>query len=86
MDTSNSEFYHFGILPQLCIHSPMEDEYSKMYIAREKCDCGSSNWLENCTMILGHYPDGTAIYKDVHRCSECFEVRVADHIGLKNND
>ena len=82
---NKSEFYHFGILPQRCIHSPLEDEYSKIYKAREKCDCGSSKWIEEgCTVILGYYPDGTLIHKDVHRCMNCFEIRFADHIGINN--
>ena len=78
-----SEFYHFGILPQVCIHSVEEDQYSKMYKAREKCDCGSSDWLEEgCTMIICYYFDGTPVYKDVHRCKKCNNVRMADHIGV----
>lgn len=82
MDTSKSEFYHFGILPSVCIHSPHEDQYSKMFIPREKCDCGHDKWMEEgSTMILGHYPDGTPIYKDVHRCEKCNQVRMSDHIG-----
>lgn len=83
MDTSKSEFYHFGILPQVCIHSANEDKYSKMYTPREKCDCGHDEWIEEgCTMILGHYPDRTPMYKDVHRCKKCNEVRMSDHIGI----
>ena len=84
--TKNSEFYHFGLLPQVCIHSLVEDQYSKMYIPREKCDCGSSEWwTEVCTMILGHYDDGTPMYKDVHRCAICKEVRMADHVSSKHD-
>jgi hypothetical protein len=83
---NKSEFYHFGLLPSVSIHSPIEDQYSKMYIAREKCDCGCNEWIEKgCTMILGHYPDGTPLYKDVHRCKKCNKVRMADHIGLSDN-
>ncbi len=82
---NKSEFYHFGILPQICIHSPLEDEYSYMYIPRDKCECGSTEWIEQgCTMLLGHYGDGTPIFKDVHRCKKCNEVRMADHIGIIN--
>jgi len=81
---NNSEFLYFGILPSMCIHSVIEDEYSKMYIARKSCDCGCEEWLQDgCTMILGNYPDGTPVYKDVHRCKKCKEVRMADHIGSK---
>lgn len=32
--TNNSAFYHFGIIPSICIHSLDEDEYSKMYIPK----------------------------------------------------
>lgn len=79
---NKSEFFHFGILPRISIHSPIEDQYSSMYIPRKLCDCGSEQWIEEgCTMILGHYPDGTPLYKDVHRCKNCNEVRMADHIG-----
>lgn len=85
MKTNNSEFYHFGILPQVTIHSVVEDKYSHMYIPRENCDCGCSEWItEGCTMVLAHYSDGTPIYKDVHRCNECKSVRLAYHIGIKN--
>lgn len=87
MNTNKSEFYHFGILPAVCIHSPLPDLYSKMYTPRETCDCGCSEWIqEGCTMILCHYPDGTPMYKDVHRCRYCAEVRMADHVGLKDNE
>jgi hypothetical protein len=78
---NKSEFFHFGILPGVCVHTPERDQYSAMYKAREKCDCGASEWLES-TMILGHCADGTPVYKDVHRCKSCNEVRMADHIGV----
>ncbi len=87
IDKEKSAFYYFGLLPEVTIHSPAEDTYSKSYIARQNCNCGSSVWLENgCTMVLGHYSDGTPIYKDVHRCMVCKEVRMADHIGVKNEE
>lgn len=80
---SESAFLNFGLLPEVCIHSIEEDQYSKLYIPRKKCDCGSNEWIEEgCTMVLAHYPDGTPIYKDVHRCKNCFEVRMADHISI----
>lgn len=82
IDTSKSDFFHFGTLPQVCIHSLMEDEYSKMYIPREKCDCGNASWVEgemnlakNITMI-----------KKVHRCSKCNGIRMADHIGSTHDN
>lgn len=79
MDTSKSEFFHFGILPQVSIHSPIIDYYSKMYIPRETCECGSKEWIDS-TMIMfeGYAP------KDIHRCKKCNEIRVADHIGAKD--
>lgn len=78
MDTSKSEFFHFGILPRVCIHSPIEDQYSKMYLPREKCECGSSQWIDGEINITNglEFPR-----KQVHRCKECDEVRMADHIG-----
>ncbi len=84
MDTSKSEFFHFGILPRVSIHSVKKDQYSCMYKPRELCDCGCSEWLqEGCTMILGKYPNGEEMIKDVHRCRNCNEIRMADHIGKK---
>lgn len=85
MNVNDSEFFHFGILPAMCIHSVEADEYSKMYKPIPRCDCGCTEWLEEgCTMVLGHYPDGTPVYKDVHRCKNCFEVRTANHIGVQD--
>ena len=84
MDTSKSEFFHFGILPQVCIHSPIEDDYSHMYKPRKICDCGSNQWI-NSTMNLLKSNDGNGFFlKQVHRCEKCDEVRMADHIGIKN--
>lgn len=80
----NSPFYHYGILPEVCIHSTKEDEYSKMYSPREKCDCGSSEWIEGKMDIVQPVHGYKFPQKDVHRCKKCNEVRVADHIGIKN--
>jgi hypothetical protein len=82
MKTDKSEFFHFGILPQVCIHSLDEDEYSKMYIPQEKCDCGCSDWIES-TMKIIEDRIGYNFHKRVHRCKECNEVRIANHIGYK---
>ncbi len=82
--TKNSEFYHFGILPEICIHSIVEDEYSKMYIPREKCDCGGTEWIEGKMDIVKPINGYRFPQKEVHRCKICNEVRVSDHIGLKN--
>ncbi len=76
-----SEFYHFGILPRVCIHSPNEDEYLKMYIPREKCGCGNSEWISGKMDIVKPMNGYTFPQKDVHRCKDCNEVRMADHIG-----
>lgn len=76
MDTSKSDFYHFGTLPSVCIHSPIKDKYSKMYIPLEICECGCKEWVES-TMIkfIGFSLDR------VHRCKDCNTVRIANHIG-----
>ncbi len=79
-----SAFYHFGILPAVCIYSAMEDQYSKMYVPRNKCDCGSDKWNEESWgMIIGHY-GGIPVHKQVQGCAACGEVRLADHIGVKD--
>lgn len=82
--TDTSEFYHFGILPQICIHSPIQDEYSKMYIPQEVCECGSKDWIDGKMDIIKpiyglHFPK-----KDVHRCKKCNKVRMSNHIGIKD--
>lgn len=80
MDISKSEFYHFGILPQVCIHSLDEDEFSKMYTPQEKCDCGCGDWIESEMQICANFYSP----KKVHRCKTCNEVRIANHIGYKD--
>jgi hypothetical protein len=77
MDTSKSEFYHFGLLPAVCIHCLIEDEYSIMYKPQEICECGHSEWIES-TMIKFI----SLIPSNVHRCKKCNEVRIAHHIGI----
>lgn len=83
IDTSDSEFFHFGILPNICIHTPIEDEYSKNYIPRERCDCGCSEWIESTMKIIENSMGYEFPPKDVHRCTKCNEVRLADHKGYK---
>ena len=73
------QFFHFGRLPQICIHSLIEDEYSKMYIAKEKCECGNSEWIESEIQMFKNIDSP----KKVHRCSKCNSVRMADHIAAK---
>lgn len=80
----DSEFFYFGILPQQCIHSLIEDEYSKMYIPQQKCECGCGEWV-NSTMKMFEDINGYEFPKKyVHRCANCNEVRMADHIGVKD--
>ena len=78
-----SEFYHFGLLPSVCIHSLVEDEYSKMYVPRKECECGSFEWIEGEMDIIKPVPGFNYPKKNVHRCKVCNEVRMADHIGSK---
>lgn len=81
-ERDKSPFFHFGLLPKICIHSLKEDQYSKMYTPREKCECGCVEWI-NSTMEL--LKPSNAYYfppKEVHRCKNCNEVRMADHIGI----
>jgi hypothetical protein len=77
---NNSAFAHFGLLPRVCIHQPEKDEYSHMYKAREVCDCGCNKWIDG-KMALAQIMDVQCMFKNVHRCKKCNEVRVADHIG-----
>lgn len=78
---SKSEFYHFGILPGVCIHSLIEDQYSKMYIPRKKCDCGCLEWIEGEMDVMKPIPGFYSPKRHVHRCKNCKEVRLSDHIG-----
>ncbi len=84
MDTSKSDFFHFGTLPQVCIHSVIEDEYSKMYIPQETCDCGCKEWINGTMDIIEPVPGSSYPKKDVHRCKKCNKVRIANHIGAKD--
>lgn len=75
MKTNNSEFYHFGVLPSKCIHSPVEDQYSKSYIPEENCsECSCNEWVDS-TLRLGVFFEG--ISKPVHKCKNCNKVRLA---------
>ncbi len=79
--SKKSAFFNFGIVPQVCIHSPVQDEYSHMYIPNEICDCGCSEWTESTMEMFKGFP-----VKEVHRCKECNEVRMATHKGVKSHD
>jgi hypothetical protein len=84
MNTDNSAFYHFDILPGICIHWVEEDQYSKMYKPMAKClECGHTEFREAKMKIIEGFPD--EFDKRVHRCNECNEVRMATHIGLKDD-
>lgn len=63
----------------------VEDEYSKMYIPREKCECGCSEWIEGKMNIVEPVNGYQFPQKDVNRCKKCNEVRMADHISLENH-
>lgn len=77
---NKSEFYHFGLLPRVCIHTLDIDEYSHMYIPQEVCSCGSKDWIDS-KMALSQMNGIPFMFKDVHRCKKCNEVRMANHIG-----
>jgi len=86
LDISKSEFFDFGILPQICIHSLDEDQYSKMYIPREKCNCGNDQWIDSTMKIIKDSMEYEFPKKSIHRCTQCNEIRMADHIGSKNDN
>lgn len=86
MDLSKSEFYHFGIFPQICIHSLDEDEYSQMYTPQETCDCGCKEWIESTMKIVEDYMGYEFPLKRVHRCKYCNKVRISNHIGIKEQE
>ncbi len=83
---NGSGFNHFGILPQVCIHSPIEDEYSRMYIPRDICDCGSGDWIDGEMKMFKDLDGYEFPKKKVHRCAKCNEVRIADHVSFKNKE
>lgn len=83
MNSSASAFYEFGLLPEICIHSPIEDQYSKSYIPRETCDCGCKEWIDAEMDIIQPMEGFTFPKKKIHCCKNCNEVRLADHIGIK---
>jgi len=80
---NNSEFYHFGILPRVCIHSPEPDQYSHMYVPEERCKCGCVEWVDG-KMPLAELMGVPCMFKDVHRCKACNDIRMANHIGKED--
>lgn len=72
-------------LPKVCIHNAKQDGFSSKYKPREVCKCGKSKWTtEGCTMLVHATPHGIEIYKSVHRCEACNEVRLTDLIKENN--
>lgn len=82
---NNSAFLHFGLLPEICIHSLIEDQYSAMYIPREFCGCGANEWVISTMKMTADDSPIQLPPKDVHRCKKCNEVRLADHIGAETD-
>jgi len=75
-----SELFFLGV-PEVCIFEPTKPLVSKLYIPREKCACGGSTWIEKgCTMMVCVSPCGHQVYPNVHRCGDCYEVRMADYV------
>lgn len=72
-----SEFYHFGILPRICIHSPIEDQYSCMYKPQEICDCGCNEWIDGKMKMFEDTDTHKFPLRDVHRCKGCNGIRIA---------
>lgn len=76
MNPDDIAFLQFGLLPEVSIHTLFKDEWSDLYIPREKCECGCKEWIESTMkMFAGYYA------VPVHRCKMCNKVRVADHIS-----
>ena len=82
---NNSAFFHFGFLPEVCIHSLIKDEYSPMYTPREFCDCGSNEWVISYMKMTADDSPIQLPLKDVQCCKICNEVRMADHIGSETD-
>ena len=77
MYIKNRDFFHFGTLPQICIHSLDEDEYSPKYKPNEICECGCDEWIESEMKIVKDLDGYEFPKKRVHRCKQCNEVRIA---------
>lgn len=83
MNKENSAFFQFGLLPEVSIHSLEKDQYSKSYIPRQVCDCGCKEWIESTMKIVEDSMGYEFPKKAVHRCKQCNEVRMADHVGAE---
>jgi len=72
-----SDFLLSGKLPKICIHTPIEDQYSKYYEPEKVCECGCSEWKDSTTNILKNPDEFKLKPKDVHRCVKCSLIRIA---------
>ena len=86
MKPSESAFLEFGLLPGVCIHSIIEDRYSKMYVARTICQCGCSEWVDSSIEIIRDLMGYEYPKKQMHRCKQCNQVRMADHISVSQGN
>lgn len=82
---AKSPFYYFGILPAWSIYSPVQDNYSDVYVPEKVCECGSIKWKKKQTMILG-FQNGIPLSKEIHRCKNCDKIRMAKHVGIKDQE
>lgn len=81
LNPKKSAFYQFRLLPEVCIHSLDEDQYSIMYTPQKTCDCGCSEWIESTMKMFEDRMGYVFPLKRVHRCKSCNEVRIASHVG-----
>ena len=72
------DFFNYGTLPKVCIHTPKPDNFSDYYSPRGICKCGSSDWIDGEMDILKSKIDHVWPKKPVHRCKKCEEVRLSD--------
>lgn len=85
MKPSESAFLEFGLLPEVSIHSIVEDQYSKLYVPRAMCECGCSEWVDSTMKIVKDLMGYEFPKKQVHRCKQCNEVRMSDHISISQD-
>lgn len=71
------DFVNYGTLPKVCIHTPMLDNFSHLYIANKKCKCGCSDFIDSEMKILKDVFGHEFSKKKVNRCKKCNEVRLA---------
>jgi len=73
-----SNFLSTGKLPDVCIHTPIEDAYSEYFLPRITCDCGSVDWMDGELKVIKDSFGYEFPKKPVHRCKSCNEIRLAD--------